>query len=236
MGRTAHRTPTIGEDMMRRKYLAIATVLALGLGAVVAWAVVPGARAPVQAADHNDPPGRVTGASADRAADIGDVYAFTRGENTVFVLTFAGPQMPVDGQSGTYDRDVIYQLWVDADGAGTGAEATPITVRFGQNTSGHWGMEVAGFPGQAGAVMGPVELQNALGGGAAGTFWAGLRDDPFFFDGTGFDETRMTGELSFDSTRDSFAGQNITAIVLSVPNTELASSFDTWATASRISG
>lgn len=220
---------------MRRKILAIGTLLALGLGAAAAWTFAPGAQTPAEAADHNDPPGRVMGASADRAADIGDVYAFTRGENTVFVLTFAGPEMPSADQAGTYDPDVIYQLWIDEDGFGTGADPTPINVRFGQNSSGHWGMEVDGFPGQSGAVTGPVEWRNELGtGGAEGLFWAGLRDDPFFFDGTGFGETGMTGTLSFMSARDSFAGQNITAITISVPNAEIDATFDVWATASRI--
>ena len=225
---------------MRRKYLAIATVLALGLGAAAVWTIAPGAQSPAEAADHTDPPGRTSGTSADSAADIGDLYTFVRGEDVVFVLTLAGPAMAVEGQTGTYDRDVNYQIWVDPDGIQTETGGGPmpaeaITVRFGQNSSGHWGMQIDGFPGQTGMVSGPVEFTNELGtGGAAGKFWAGLRDDPFFFDLTGFGETGSTAELSFMSTRDSFAGANITAIVLSVPNAEIDDTFEVWATTSRI--
>ncbi|MCB9594878.1 MAG: DUF4331 family protein [Sandaracinaceae bacterium] len=218
---------------MNRRSLTITAVVCGLLGAVgAAWLLAPGAQPLAKAADHNDPPGRVMGASADRAADIGDLYVFTRGENTVFVMTLAGPAVPVAGQTGTYDRDVLAQIWYDEDGFGTGVAPKSIDIRFAQNTSGNWGMQVTGFPGTAGAVSGPVERQNMVTGG--GRYWAGLRDDPFFFDGTGFGTTLMTGELSFDATRDSFAGQNITAIVVEVPNTAIDSTFDAWATTSRI--
>jgi len=44
--------------------------------------------------------------------------------------------------------------------------------------------------------------------------FAGLRDDPFFFDLEGFEQTLQTGAVSFQDTRDSVAGLNCTAIVL----------------------
>ncbi len=218
---------------MKRRSLAIATMVILAAGAVgVAWWAAPGATPIAKAADHNDPPGRVMGASADRASDIGDLYVFTRGENTVFVVTLAGPNMPVAGQAGTYDRDVLVQVWIDEDGFGAGTAPRSIDVRFAQNASSHWGVQVSGFPGAAGPVAGAVEQVNTVTGG--GRYWAGLRDDPFFFDSAGFRTTLMTGELSFDSTRDGFAGQNITAVVLEVPNTAIDATFDAWATTSRI--
>ncbi|MCA9607192.1 MAG: DUF4331 family protein [Myxococcales bacterium] len=218
---------------MKRRSLAIGGMVGVVVASAgIAWSLIGGAPPIAKAADHNDPPGRVMGASADRAADIGDLYVFTRGENTVFVVTLAGPAMPVADQAGTYDRDVLVQVWIDEDGFGAGAAPRSIDVRFAQNASGHWGMQVSGFPGTSAPVAGAVEQQNMVTGG--GRFWAGLRDDPFFFDGTGFGTTLMTGELSFDSTRDTFAGQNITAVVLEVPNTAIDATFDAWATTSRI--
>jgi len=220
---------------MRRKTLAIVAVATLGLSALcAAWLVAPGTQPQAKAADHNDPPGRVMGASADRAADIADLFVFSRGENTVFAVTLAGPAMPAANQEGTYDRDVLVQVWFDEDGFGTGAEPKSMNIRFAENTSGNWGMQIEGFPGATAALSGSVERANGVTSG--GQFWAGLRDDPFFFDLTGFGETLTTGELSFMAARDSFAGQNVTAIVLEVPNTAIDATFDAWVTTSRIGG
>ena len=46
--------------------------------------------------------------------------------------------------------------------------------------------------------------------------YSGLRDDPFFFDLAGYIDTLNTGSVSFDSTRDSLAGTNVTAIVVAM--------------------
>lgn len=218
---------------MKRKTLAIGLVVTLGLGtAAAAWLVGPNTQPVVEAADHNDPPGRVTGDSPDRAGDIGDLYTFVDGENTVFVLTIAGPEMPAAGQTGTYDADVLYQIYVDTDDPLTEAGQSTIDIRFGQNDSENWGMQVVNnLATPAETLTGPVEHMNSTGGV---TYWAGLRDDPFFFDLTGFGETLSSRELSFMSTRDGFAGLNITAIVISIPNTVVPASFDTWATTARI--
>ncbi|MFK7988584.1 MAG: DUF4331 family protein [Sandaracinaceae bacterium] len=224
---------------MKRKTLAIGLVVTLGLGtAAAAWLVGPNTQPVVEAADHNDPPGRVTGASADRAGDIGDLYTFLDGENTVFVLTYAGPELPVDGQSAVYDGDVLYQIWVDVDGADSTVPdtgRTSLDIRFGQNDSGNWGMQVTNnLTGTPVTLTGATEHMNSEGGV---TYWAGLRDDPFFFDLTGFGETVSTGDLAFMGTRDGFAGANISAIVISVPNAQISSdTFDTWATTARITG
>jgi hypothetical protein len=67
-------------------------------------------------------------------------------------------------------------------------------------------------PGASGPVIGPVEKK--IDGGLNARVYAGLRDDPFFFDLEGFRNTLATGTLSFDGSRDTFAGSNCTAIVL----------------------
>ena len=65
--------------------------------------------------------------------------------------------------------------------------------------------------------------------------YAGLRDDPFFFNLQGFTDTLATGTIAFDGT-DQVAGANAMAFVVEVPldwvnggNT----SFQSWATTSR---
>ena len=68
---------------------------------------------------------------------------------------------------------------------------------------------------------------------------AGLFDDPFFFDLQGFRETTSTGTLSFDNTRDFFAGQNVSAVVIEIPTSRIANGtnpVDIWATTARFGG
>lgn len=97
--------------------------LLLVLGGAIAFAGSQGA--PVEAADHNDPPLRVhtppSGASTDdRASDIADVFAYTRGtgtsQTTVLAMSFDGPNAPSALTGVPCDPDVVYQIHVTADG------------------------------------------------------------------------------------------------------------------------
>lgn len=222
---------------MRKRTKALAGMAALGMLGAGAW-VWQSHRA--DAADHNDPPSRVmAGGSPDRAADIADLFAWHEGTHTVFVLTYAGPNDPVEGQTATFDPDVLYGIHIDNDG--DQAADHDIWVRFGQSASGNWGIQVEGIPGgdpttQAGAV----EIQNRITGPTDSFFFVGLREDPFFFDLQGFQETVSTGALSFDATRDFFAGKNSSAIVIQLETADLMAgaddTFDVWATTARIGG
>jgi len=184
-----------------------------------------------EAADHTDPPSRVGGPS--NAADIADFYAWAEGGTLKVAMTFAGLTPPSADQKGVYDSDVIYGIHIDNNG--DNQPNAEIWVRFGQNDLGEWGVQAVGMPGEAGPVSGPVE--SAIDGGNGTKLWAGLRDDPFFFDFQGFGETLQTGTLSFDGTRDSFAGTNVTAIVLEVPVAAAiggGSSISIWATTAKM--
>lgn len=196
---------------------ALAAVCGIGVGAPMA-------------ADHNDPPDRV-GANVD-AADIADLYAWHSSDTLTLVLTFGGPTMPAADQSGLYDADVLYSVHVDSDGDNVADQ--DIHVRFAQNGLGEWGIQAAGLPGESGPVSGAVETELS---GTNAKVWVGLRDDPFFFDLQGFGDTLQSGALSFDNTRDSFAGQNVTAIVIEVPIADAldgGSALSLWSTTSRI--
>jgi hypothetical protein len=85
------------------------------------------------------------------------------------------------------------------------------------------------------AVEGPVGGTVTSDEGAM--LYAGVNDDPFFFDIAGLQDTLATGTLSFDSSRDRLAGLNVTAIVAEMPLSELplgeAGSFQVWATTGR---
>ena len=184
----------------------------------------------VQAADHTDPPA----VSVNPAADIADFYAYHRGtganQTLVTVLTFAGLQAPMAGQTGTYDPNVLYAIHIDNDG--DNKPNTTIYARFGKNRNDQWGLQVINLPGEAGPLVGEVE--KTIDGTNSKAF-AGLRDDPFFFDLQGFQTTLMTGTLSFDGTRDSFKGTNVTALVLEMPMSAAlgaGTSLQVWATTS----
>ena len=168
------------------------------------------------AADHAEAPT----ATADPAADIADVFLFRAAGKLVGAVTFSGAPAPrerVDGAAGRFDRDVIYTFQIDRD-----RDAVPdhtIQARFGQNSLGQWGVELENVPG-AGAryVFGPVEQVVTMPSGLR--FYAGLRDDPFFFDAQGFNATLASfgdasapdGQVLITNTRDSFGERNVTVI------------------------
>ena len=203
------------------------------LAAIVTVATIAGDAPSANAADHTDPPRRVGSAGA---ADIADLYAWhmTQGGSTKLVtaLTFAGLQAPAAGQTGTYDADVLYGIHIDNDG--DHLADFDIYVRFGQNAMGQWGVQIANVPGEGAPLVGAVEHEIMA---ASAKAWVGLRDDPFFFDLTGFQETLSTGTLAFNPMRDTFAGTNVTAVIIEMSldaALSSGSSLNIWATTSKI--
>lgn len=185
--------------------------------------------AAVYAADHADAPGT----KADHATDVADVFAWhdMASRRLVVVVTFDGLRPPAPGQRGTFDAGALYTLHLDRNG--DQQPDADIDVRFAKAGDGARLVVVQGLPGSTPVIVGPVE--QVLRRGSSRVF-AGLRDDPFFFDLEGFRQTLMTGTLSFNSNRDSFAGTNLTAIVLEMDlDAALAggTSLDLWATTGR---
>jgi hypothetical protein len=208
--------------------------LSMGAGSLLATVAlfVAGATGIAYAADHLDPPARVM---LGDSADIGDLYAWAADGSLNVVVTFGGPLAPAEGQAGAYDPDVLYGIHIDNDADNT--SDIDIFARFAQNDLGNWGVQIVGLPGSTGTIVGAVEENLADGTAQAFT---GLRDDPFFFDLAGFNETLMTGTLAFDPTRDFFAGQNITALVLQMPLDAASGlgggNLSIWAVTARIGG
>jgi len=188
-----------------------------GLGlAICASLAVPGFG--LLAADHLDPPGRTdpsVDSTPDRAADIADIFTWHTDTSVVIAMTFSGPQ--AKDLPANYDRDVIYAIDISNESPATTTEV-PIRVRFGNGGGNKWGVKVTGLPGVDGALVGPVETNLSKNGVKV---YAGLRDDPFFFDLQGFKETKSTGTLSFNNKRNFFAGQNDTVIVIEIPKDRL---------------
>lgn len=203
----------------------------VGLAVLLGAAAITMQPVSVKAADHLDPPDRVGLAieDPDTPADIADLFAWHTADSLVVIVTYAGPSAPAENQKATYDRDVLYRVRIDTDQDSKSDH--DILVRFGTNVAGQWGVMAENVPGENGPVWGSVET--AIDGANGSKLWAGLVDDPFFFDSEGFQTTLSTGTLSFTAT-DFFAGLNVSAIVLEIPLTALADTVWVWADTGRI--
>ncbi|PRQ05281.1 hypothetical protein ENSA5_04000 [Enhygromyxa salina] len=182
----------------------------------------------VYAADHADAPG----SGADPAADIGDLYAWrTDSDTLVAVVTFAG--LAEAGAPATYDAEVLYGIHID--NTGNGVANIDIWCRFGLNMAMEWGIQCLNVPGADGPVDGPVDTTNEGGNGTM--VYAGPRENPFFFDFEGFDGTLMSGDLMFDPMNDTFAGTNVTAIVVEMDAAAAAgggTTLEVWTSTGRL--
>ncbi len=180
---------------------------------------------PALAADHADAPG----AAADPLADIADFFAFhTEDGKLVAILTFQPLMAP--GAAASWDADLLYGIHIDTDMDAVADK--DVWVRFGQDAEGAWGMHVDGLPGTSAPLVGAVDTALEADGLRA---WAGVKDDPFFFDMQGLNDTLATGTLSFTAT-DALAGLNVQAIVLEMDQAAAADGADTvslWATTHR---
>jgi hypothetical protein len=184
----------------------------------------------VRAADHNEAPGTMI--DVDNAADISDVYAWHTDNGTlVTVLNFAG--LAEAGAPPTYDLDVLYGIHIDNNG--DNAADIDIWCRFGTNMAmDAWGVQCLNIPGAAGPVEGPVE--STIDGGNGVMVFAGGREDPFFFDLDGYKATLMSGSVMFNSANDTFAGLNVTSIVIEMDAAMAAgdgTTLQVWATSGR---
>lgn len=220
--------------MLRDKRL----ILALSLAALV----VVGVWHRLGAADHRD---SMT-LENDQAVDIADVYSFVSPTNPANVaLGMTVPGLVPPSETRFFDPNALYQFKIDTNGdavedlviqayaTGTGPDqrihfrgpaAPPATGAVNMLLPGDDSVTVQ----FSGVDQGRVET----GGGL--TVFAGLRDDPFFFDLARFREIVGGQETSFRNPGiDTFAGTNALAIVVELPRSLLANQFGVWATTNR---
>ena len=214
----------------------------------------------VMSADHAESPG----ADADPAADIADVFLFPSPQSAtklVGAITFGGRPAPRSRIDGSFycDPDILFTYNLDrADASGTFDSVPDIQIyaRFARNKSGQCALQLENVPGAGGKFSGLIETVFSLGGIRA---FAGLRNDPFFFDAEGltallntFATPGQNGDLvsSFrlspagQPRRDSFAGRNVSAIVFEMDLDAIAPKaaggtrpkLRVWATTSRFAG
>ena len=208
------------------KRLALAAAV-LVLGAAVGLAIAAGGGGPkrADAADHLDAPG-LTPPGGDTRLDLTDVYAFrTPSGRTALVMNVNGFSKP--GQQATFasgiptvaaTKRVSYNFRIDNNG--DAREDVVLRVTFGEpNKRGIQSFQVRRngrllIAGKTSA-FGKVHV-NKRGSVRA---YAGMRDDPFFFDLNGFLNILSSEPgksfLGCRSPRpDAFAGSNVSSIVL----------------------
>ena len=221
----------------RRPWLGLAAI-----ALIVAGIAAIGVRHRLGAADHRD---SMT-TENDQAVDIADVYSFVSpasSANVVLAMTVPGLVPPSEGRF--FDPNALYQFKIDTNGdavedlviqayaTGTGPDqnlhfrgpaAPPVTGAVNEL-----------LPGDDDATVQFSEADQArisTGGGL--TVFAGVRDDPFFFDLARFRQVVAGEETSFRNPGvDTFAGTNALAIVVELPRAMLANQFDVWGTTNR---
>lgn len=129
------------------------------------------------AADHLDSP--TAASSNEPTADITDVYAWMTGDATKLNLVAA---VYADaGESPVFSDAVVYQFAVSSSaGYGEAQESTLITCKFIDGTN------IECWAGNDYVVGDPSDPQGIVSDNGGLRVFAGVRDDPFFLEYTGF--------------------------------------------------
>ncbi|MBI3425359.1 MAG: DUF4331 family protein [Acidobacteria bacterium] len=187
---------------------------------------------PVGAADHGDSPS----ASLDRSADINDIYLFldpSDNSRVVLLATVAGFIVPSEAVNfGVFDPAVRYRFELETNGDAVPDQFIDVTFseKVGTSSSAQTASVNSTFlqtftapttvPTLNATAPTPVVTTDASTGIS---FFAGVVDDPFFFDIPGFQRfvasvgAGSPNPAALQRGRDSFAGYNTLAIGLSMP-------------------
>ncbi|MGE5944254.1 MAG: DUF4331 family protein [Flavobacteriales bacterium] len=204
-------------------------ILGIGIIAIAGFLVVV-------AADHIDAPAVQGGTS-----DITDFYAF-QGENTnnmVFVANVQGLLSPAATSNASFSENVLIEFNIDNNGdfvEDLVIQAIPRDGKmyfFGPVAPSQSGlsstiMSSTNIGGEVDITTGP----NAMVSTNAGmSFFAGPRDDPFFFDFAQYSQIIGGMATGFNNPgSDTFAGTNVLSVVVEVPKSMIGGSgtINTW--------
>lgn len=172
----------------------------------------------VSGADHRDSPINIS----NPTADINDVYAFRNGNNLVVAISANPLIAPSDNATrGVFDPTVQFQIHVDRNGDLSDDQL--VTIR-GTTRASTIVLDMMG--GSIDAAVTPPNSDTPIITEKNGIkVFAGLRDDPFFFDLTAFQAfianptapARGLRPASAGAPADTFAGLNVFAIVVELP-------------------
>jgi len=205
----------------------------LGIGALLVAGLC------VIAADHIDAP-----AVAGSASDVTDFYAF-QGENpdnVVFVANVQGLLSPAATANAAFDENVMIEFNIDTDGDAVEdlvIQAVPKNKKMffiGPFKPSQTGListvEPQNFGVSSNVTITPYGSKAIIETSENGMkFFAGPRDDPFFFDFAQYSAILTGSATSFNNPgSDTFAGSNVMSVVVEVPKAMLggSSSVNTW--------
>ncbi|MDX1471921.1 MAG: DUF4331 family protein [Flavobacteriaceae bacterium] len=202
----------------------------------IALAVLTVAGFFIIAADHIDAP-----AVSGTGADITDFYAF-QGQNTanlVFATNLQGLLDPASTQSAMFDENLLVEINIDTNQDNVEDLVIQAIPRDGKMY--FFGPAAPSGTGLNSSIL-TSEMQNSVDISAYGepaviesnngmSFFAGPRDDPFFFDFAQYSQIIAGNASSFnDPGTDTFAGTNVMSIVVEVPKSMIGGSgtINTW--------
>jgi len=188
------------------------------------------------AADHIDAPAVSGGTS-----DITDFYAF-QGEDTdnlVFVANVQGLISPASTATAEFDPNTLIEINIDNNG--DNKEDLVIQALPVDGEMKFWGPvkptavgtdSVIETSGKRGSVQITPYQQDAITSTTDGIkYFAGPRDDPFFFDFGTYTQIIAGEATGFNNPgTDTFAGTNVMSVVVEVPKSMLGGSgtLNTW--------
>ena len=189
------------------------------------------------AADHIDSPG-----VSNTGNDITDVYAFQGADtnNLVFVVNSQGLLTPGTTGAATFKENVLTEINIDNNG--DNVEDLVIQAIKRGSKMYFFGPVAPGTTGTSSTIKtsnaaGSVEISqygnSAITSTSGGMkFFAGPRDDPFFFDLGRFQAILAGTAPGFNNPgTDTFAGTNVLSTVIEIPKSMLgsSSSINIWA-------
>tara|TARA_B100000809_G_C15121618_1_gene524526 strand:+ start:337 stop:990 length:654 start_codon:yes stop_codon:yes gene_type:complete len=194
------------------------------------------------AADHIDAP-----AVAGGTSDITDIFGFQgqNNDNIVFVANVQGLISPTDTDGAAFDENVLVEFNIDNNGDAIADLVIQATPRDGKMY--FFGPIAPSQPGLNSVILADTAVQNEVDITAYGasaiietnngmSFFAGPRDDPFYFDFFRFGDIIAGNETMFSSPgTDSFAGTNVMSIVVELPKASVGSgdSVNIWVESKR---
>ena len=204
--------------------------IVLGIGALVVASFF------TIAADHIDAP-----AVAGGTSDVTDFYAF-QGEDTnnlVFVANVQGLLSPTATANASFDENVLIEINIDTTGDNIEDLVIQAIPRDGQMYFfGPFVPTTVGLNSAIGTSANQSQVAITASGASAivatnagMSFFAGPRDDPFFFDFGRYSDIIMGNETEFSNPgTDSFAGTNVMSVVVEVPKNMIGGSgtINTW--------
>ncbi|HXI14235.1 MAG TPA: DUF4331 family protein [Thermoanaerobaculia bacterium] len=188
--------------------------------------------APLFAADHGDAPNL----ASDRGADIADLYLFldpNDNSKVTMILTIGGFIVPGENVNfGLFDPTMRYAFQIENTGDAqpdkfidvtitervTASTIPTATIRFSDGPV--FTALTTPASNSAASAPAPIVTTDPVSGVS---FFAGLTDDPFFFDIPAFARFTASARAGTPNVallqrgRDSFAGYNILAIALNIP-------------------